>query len=207
MLYFRLFVSVFLYCCTLGLVSLIFPDIDLKASHFCHSLCFFFFKFVFCRHWIWSISFTSKLALLYPSWPPFYTMFLFQTRLKWESDYPDKRKTISPDFFLFVIFFLRPFWLSFLVFFFSTFVNNDFEALTKDGLYKEEDEDLARLFLFVNCAISKWAISLCMSAWGSYSSLPSPSSSSLSKLYVVAKQKNNLLEKYLMLCNAGFYIT
>ena len=133
----------------------------------CHSLCFFLqiclLQTLAMKHLIY----LQTCIAIYPSRPPFNTMFLFQTRLKWESDYPDKRKTISPDFFLFVnfvLFHIEALLSSLFSFFFSTFVNNDFEALTKDGLYKEEEKDLARLFLFVNCAISKWAISLCMSA-------------------------------------------
>ena len=86
-----------------------------------------------------------------------------------------KRRNISPSHLQFVILFG---WYPFLVFFVVVYI----EILTRDGVYKEEEEeDLARLLPFVNCAIAKWAISLCMSAWGNYPSLPSSSSSSLSK--------------------------
>ena len=86
-------------------------------------------------------------------------------------------------------------------FFFSSFYQHWFcGKKNKDRQYKGEEEDLARLFLFVNCARSKWAISLCMSAWGNYPSSLSSSSPSPSKyLFDVAQQKMNLVEKYLML--------
>ena len=64
-----------------------------------------------------------------------------------------------------------------------------------DRAYKEEEgEALPRLLLFVNCAtaLSKWAISLSMSASASYPSLPSlPSSSSPSKFCLAAEQRMN----------------
>ena len=84
-------------------------------------------------------------------------------------------------------------------FFFFTLVHIDSKALAQDRLwvraYKEEEgEALPRLLLFVNCAtaLSKWAISLSMSASASYPSLPSlPSSSSPSKFCLAAEQRMN----------------